>query len=203
MTKESRAHQEVEWAKQKLDEIDATLVALEQTVGDVNASARQHADQALAQLKAARDAAHKRYDKLRANVDAARKGADNAYEDFKAEWADVELAFESFVATTRVQMDVARKAVAARAEAQRQSWERAVAAIQAAASDAVNEGQREFHTAIERLSAARRKMEAKAGDAASARDETWSAIKEGIDEARAAHGRAWKRIRDAFERLAK
>lgn len=167
MTKESRAHEQVEWTKHKLDEIDATLAALEQSVNDVSGRARKQADQALAQLKAARDAVRKRFDTLRADVDAARKVADDTYEKLKSDWADVELAFENFIAATRGQMDVARQAVTARAEAQRQSWEKAVAAIRATASDAVNEAQREFNTAIERLSAARSKVETKAGQAAS------------------------------------
>lgn len=203
MTKESRAHEQVEWTKQKLDEIDAILAALEESINDVSTDTRAQAEQAVAQLKAARASASKRYDALQADIAAARKIADDTYEKFKADWADAELAFQQFINAAGGQIEIARKTVTARAEAQRQAWDRSIAAVRSSASEALEEGQREFNTAIERLSAARSKVEAKAGQAASAGDETWQAINNGIDEARAVHERTWKRISDAFAKLAR
>lgn len=203
MPKESRAHEQVEWTKQKLDEIDATLAALEESVEEISAGTRKQAEQAIAQLKAARKSASERYDVLQADVAAARKVADGTYEKFKSDWADAELAFQKFIAATSDQLDVAKKTMAARAEAQRRAWDKSVAAIRTSASKAIEDGQREFSTAIERLSEARSKAEAKAGQAASAGDETWQAIRDGIDEARAVHERTWRRISEAFGKLAK
>ncbi|MGX1101388.1 CerR family C-terminal domain-containing protein [Amorphus sp. MBR-141] len=202
MTKQSRAHEQVEWTKQKLDEIDATLASLEKSVDDVRGDARKDADRALGRLKAAREAYAKKVDTLRADVDAARDVADAVYDSLEAEWDEIELAFQSFLTAAADQADVAKAAVSARAEAQRLSWQHSVDAIRASASQAVDRAHGEFDAALERLDAARFKVEAKLGQASAAGDESWQAVKDGIDQTRQAHERTWKKISEAISKIA-
>ncbi|MBU1213520.1 MAG: hypothetical protein KJ587_19985 [Alphaproteobacteria bacterium] len=201
-TKESRAHEQVEWTKHKLDEIDATLAAIEKTADDVRGEARKDAEQALEKLKAARAAAGKGLDAMGADINAAREITEKAYESLAAELTDAELALQQYLAAARDQADVVRKTVTARAKAQRESWQKSADAIRTTASKVVEQAYEEFDTAITRLSDARDEAEEKLGKATAAGDETWKAFKDGIEEARATRQRTWKKISKALSKIA-
>ena len=55
MPTQSSIHFYINWAKDRLDEMDATLTSLEGKVGEVQADARVKADQTLADLRKKRD----------------------------------------------------------------------------------------------------------------------------------------------------
>ena len=68
MSKPPLVHEYLEWAKQKLGEIDATLASLDASVETLKGDARKQADSAIARVRTARDA-------FKANVDAVRSDA--------------------------------------------------------------------------------------------------------------------------------
>jgi DNA repair exonuclease SbcCD ATPase subunit len=201
MSKQSLAHEYVEWTKQKLDEIDATLAALDGSVEALKADARTQADRAIARIRAARDAFQSQADTLRSDTAAAKAIADDAYIAVEAEWAEVELAFRDFLTAAAGQASVVRKALAARAAAQRQSWQSSLQAIRASASAAIDHARGEGDAAIRRLIAEAEKAEAKLGKLPGAGDESWKAIKGGLKETVAAYDRTWKKISEAVAKI--
>jgi F0F1-type ATP synthase membrane subunit b/b' len=55
MSEKSSAHAYLNWTKQRLDEMDATLASLESKAREVRADANTKADQMVADLKKRRD----------------------------------------------------------------------------------------------------------------------------------------------------
>lgn len=202
MTNQSRAHAQLEWTKQKLDEIDAALGSIEASVGKTQNKVSLEADQALDRLKSERDRLQKGFESLRADVEARRGVADEVYDFLQASWIDVEIAFQDFLTTISSQTDVVKATIAAQAEAQRQSWLKSIDAVRASASDVVDRARGEVDAAIAQLDDAGKKVEAKLGQASAAGDVSWQALKVGIEETKQAHLRTWKKISEALSNLA-
>jgi transcriptional regulator len=121
MTMQHLAHEYVAWAKQKLDEIDATLATLENSVGALEKDARTQAERAIARIRTARDAFKAKVDAaVRSDLAAAEAITKEAQVGIEAEWTEVELAFQDFLAAAASHASIVKKALTARAEAQRQ-----------------------------------------------------------------------------------
>jgi hypothetical protein len=201
MSKQSLAHEYLEWTKQKLEEIDATLSALDDLVKTLKSDARTKADAAIVQIRAARDAFKAKVDALRSDIAASKAVADDTYVSLKAEWAEVELAFQDFLAAAAGQANIVKQAVTDRAEAQRKSLHSSLQAIRATASDALDQGRIEADAAISRLAAETEKAAAKLGQVSAAGDDSWKAIKGGLEEITSAYDRTWKKISEAIARI--
>ncbi|MGA2404145.1 MAG: hypothetical protein ABSG91_20970 [Syntrophobacteraceae bacterium] len=137
MSQQSRAHDYLEWAKQKLDEIEATLVSLDNTASRLKNDARAEADRAVVRIRTTRDAFKAAVDALRADV---REVAGNTYASFEAEW----------------------------------------------------------DAAIRGLTVETEKAKAKLGKASAVGDESWKAVKSGLEEAISVYDRTWKKISEAI-----
>lgn len=198
MTKRSLAHTQVEWTKQRLDEIDATLVKAEEIVEKTTGAARTEADKALARLKAARAGFATRAKALQDDVAATRDVAEGVYSALAAEWAEFEMSFQNYLTAFTAQRDAVIAVISARADAQRKSWDASMDTMRAQTSNVIEHAQGEFDASIARLTDAREKAEEKLGKASTAGDETWKAIKDGIEETEAAHERMWKKVAAAF-----
>lgn len=200
MTEQSFAHEVVAWAKQRLDEIDAIIAQAEKSADELKESARTDADQALSRLRASRAKLEGQLEDLRTQAEAAKSSASQAQQALEDEWVEAESAFQAFLTSTGEQTEIARNAIAARAEAQRKSWESALNDLHAQVTAAVEKASEEFDTAIGRLSAEAEKAKAKIGHASSAGDETWQVIKTGLAEAKAVHEKTIKKIAEALSK---
>jgi hypothetical protein len=201
MSKHSLAHEYLQWTKQQLDEIDTTLAALEGTVEQLKVDARAKADRALARIRSARDAFKARVQALRSDASSAKSIADDAYLAVEPEWTEVELAFQDFLAAASGQAGVVKQALADRAEAQRQSWQSSLRAIRADASAAIDQARTEGDAAIRRLATEADKAKAKLGKVPAAGDESWKAIKQGLDEVISVYDRTWKKVSEAVAKI--
>lgn len=153
-------------------------------------------------IRTARDAFKAKVDALRSDVAASKEIADNTYVSLKAEWAEVELALQDFLTAAAGQADVVKKVLTARAEAQRQSWQSSLQAIRVTASNAIEQGRSEVDAAFRRLAAdTEKKIEAKLGQASAAGDDSWKAIKGGLEETKSVYDRTWKKISEAIARV--
>ncbi|KIZ47579.1 MULTISPECIES: hypothetical protein [Rhodopseudomonas] len=198
MLKTSLAHEQLEWTKQKLDEIDATLASLEESAKSLSSAARIEAERALARIATARNEFSRNADVLRAQTADA---GEETYAALLAKWTEVELGLQTYLAAAASQADTVKNAFAARAAAQRVTWQKSLATIQAAASETVERARIEADAAAARLSEAAAKVEAKFGQASNAGDESWKAIQSAIAEAHAVQQRTWKAITDSFAKL--
>ncbi|MBR1040717.1 hypothetical protein JQ593_18100 [Bradyrhizobium viridifuturi] len=201
MSKQSHTHETVAWAKQRLDDVDAIISQIENTAGRLAEGARKESDAALIRLKESRAKLQKYYDDLRTDADALKRGTKKIQDAFDAEWVEVEAAFRSFLSTVQNQAETAHDVVIARARAQRQSWETSMKDFRAQAEDAVEKARGELDTAINRLSEQADRFQARIGKAKDAGDESWTAVKAGLAEAKTVHDRTIQKIKDSLSRL--
>ena len=201
MTDQSFAHENITWAKQRLDEIDAVISQAEKSAGEFKEKTHADADRALSRLRDSRAKLEQALDQLRTQADAKKESAvSQAQQALEDEWVEAESAFQAFLAAVGEQTEIARNAIAARAKAQRKSWQSALNDLHAQVTATVEKASEEFDAAIGRLSAEEEKAKAKIGQASSAGDETWQAIKTGLAEAKAVHEKTIKKIAEALSK---
>jgi hypothetical protein len=201
MTNQSYAHDTIAWAKQRLDDADAIISEAEKATGKLQEKGRKEAEAALARIRASREKLKKSYEELRADADTVKRSADKTRDALETEWVEIETAFQSFLAAASDQAETVRSVVTARALAQRQAWEASLKDLRDQASGAVEKARVELDAAIERLLDEAERVQARIGDAKSAGDESWEAVKAGLTEAKAVHDRTVQKIRDAFSGL--
>jgi hypothetical protein len=201
MSPQKSVHAYREWAKQKLDEIDATLAALDGSFEALKKDARTETSRAIARIRTARDAFKAKVDAVRPDAAATKALADSTYASLDAEWAEVELAFQDLLAAAAGEANVVKKALTARTEAQRQSWQSSLHALRAAAADAIEHAHIEAYAALRRLAAETTKAEATLGHISAAGDESWTAIKGGLKEAISVSERTWQKISEAVSKM--
>jgi hypothetical protein len=201
MSPQKTVHAYREWARQKLDEIDATLAALDGSFEALTKDARKEADRAIARIRIARDAFKAKVDAVRPDAAATKALADSTYASLDAEWAKVELAFQDFLAAAAGQANLVKKALTARNEAQRQSLQASLHAIGAAAAFAIEHAHSEAYAALRRLAAETANAEARLGQVSAAGDESWTAIKGGLKDAISVYERAWEKISGAVSKM--
>ena len=131
MAEQSRMHAYLNWTKQRIDEMDATLASLEAKAGQVKAEAKPKADQMLADIK-------KRRDEVQASVKA--QAGEAAIQASKAQ--------HGFEEQVKAYFDIAGKQIE-----QQQATFRDVAAAQA---KAWQEAADKLHSEASEVAAARR-----------------------------------------------
>lgn len=201
MSKQTLVDEYLEWSKQKLGEIEVTLASLDGSVEALKHDARTEADRAIARIRTARDVFKAKVDAVRSDLAATKAIADDAYAAIDAEWTEVESAFQDFLAAAAGQTTVVKKALTDRAKAQRLSWQSSLQAIQATASAAIDHALGEADAAIRRLAAETEKAEAKLGKVSAVGDESWKAIKGGLDEVISVYDRTWKKVSEAISKI--
>lgn len=201
MSKQISAHEAVAWAKQRLDDVDAIISEVGKTTGKLKDDARLEADAALTRLQASRAKLQNYYDQLSAETDAAKSGAKEAQDALEAEWVEIESSFQSFLSAAKDQAKTVRDVVAARAQAQRKSWEASLKDLRGQAEEAVEKARGELDAAIKRLSDEVEKFQSRIGEAKDAGDESWTAVKAGLVDAKAVHDRTIQTIKGAFSKL--
>jgi DNA anti-recombination protein RmuC len=202
MSKPDLAQAYLEWTKQKLDESAATLAKLDEAATKLSDDASTKAQEALSQFREARDAFKTKVDALQADLSASKQVTDAAMAAATAQWTEVEMAFQQFLKTSGDQASLVRTALAARAEAQRQSFQTSMETIQASAATALEQGRKELDTALRRWTdEAEKTLGPKLSQLSAAGDETWSALKTGLDETAAVYEKTWGKITQAFSKM--
>ncbi|WP_140848642.1 hypothetical protein [Paracoccus sp. FO-3] len=197
----SLAHETVAWTKQRLDELDAMISEAEKNLGELKDEARKDADDALARFRHSRDKLKDYADSLRDDAVEIRLQVEEIQDKLEVEWIEVETAFQSYLSVIREQAGSARDLVAARLKAQRRTWQEALEQLRVKAAESVDEARKEADAAIGRLSDEVQKIQGRVGTVKGAGDESWEAVKAGVAEARAAHDRTIRKIKDAFSAL--
>lgn len=201
MSGQSYPHETIAWAKQRLDELDAIIGEVEKSSDELEGKVRVEAEQSLAKLKESRLTISRQYDRLLAEADDLKQGAKELQDALDDEWIAVETSLQSFLSAAADEAGTVRRFVVARADAQRQSWEASLQAFRDQATETVEKARQELDAAIRRLSDEADKFQAKIGEAKDAGDESWTAVKAGLAEAKEVHDRTVEKIKGAFAKL--
>jgi hypothetical protein len=197
MTTDSVIHVYVTWAKARLDEMDATLAALESKAGKLQADARSAADKVLADLRSKRDSFR---DTIKGEKEAGEAAWNRTQALLKADWQAFETHLQKYVEAAGKQAAQQQTAFRARAEAQRKSWHDAVNKAHKAAGGFSADRKADLDAAIKRMNAEAASAKAKLDQLSHAGSESWSALEKALAETRAAFDRANQAVHDAFKR---
>lgn len=191
------AHFFFEWAKTRIDEMDATLVSLENKSGEMQAETRAKADQFIAGLKEKRDAFDTSVKTLaqtsEANLDGAKGRLETEWKGFQTETGKY---FETFGKGISEQQAVFQSQVTARLN----GWQETADKLNAAAKEFAVERRREIDATVARMRSDAAAAEKKLADLAKAGTDSWNALNAALAETRTSFDQAHKAAREAFDK---
>jgi hypothetical protein len=195
MQPQSGVHFYLNWAKERLDEMDATLAVLDGQIAKLQADGRAKAQQFVVELRAKRDEF--------ASALKSQAG-EAAWETVKtrleAEWKEFQHVLKEYTETIGKHMEQQRAVFQSQVEAQLKAWRDTAEQLNAAAKVFRTEARREVDTALVRTKADAAAAEQKLAKLSQAGTESWSALSAALAETRASFDRANQAARDAFQR---
>src|SRR5208282_1923154 len=122
MSEQSSMHGHLNWAKERIDEMDAALASLEAKAGQVKAESKAKSDELIADLK-------KRRDEFQATVKKLAEAGQAAWEQTRkqseAQWNGFEAQVKTYFETVGKQVEQQRATFRDVAAAQVKSWREA------------------------------------------------------------------------------
>jgi hypothetical protein len=199
MPTQSTAHFFFNWAKERIDEMDATVASLESKAAEMRAEARVKADKVVADLRKKRNEFESTVKKQADAGEAAREAAKTRLE---AEWKGFEGEVTKYVGAFGNDVKQQQVVFQSQVTAQMQAWREAADKIHAAAGEFAAGQRKEIDATVSRMRADAAASEAKLQKLAQAGTESWSALSAALTETRAAFDRANQAAREAFKRAA-
>jgi DNA repair exonuclease SbcCD ATPase subunit len=199
MATQSSIHFYLNWAKERIDEMDATLASLETKVSEVQADARVKADQVLADLR-------KKRDEFRSTVKKQAEGNEAAWIKAKAqletEWSAFETEVKKYVDIFGKKIEQQQATFKLQAAAQLKAWREATDKLRTAGKEFAAERRGEIDTTVKRMEANAAVAEERLQKLNQAGMQSWSALMGALAETRAAFDRANQAAQEAFKRAA-
>jgi len=199
MTTQSNIHFFVNWAKGRLDEMDATLTSLEGKVGGVQADARDKANKILADLRKKRDDFR---DTVKKQSEANEAAWISAKTNLESEWNGFEAEVKKYVESFDKQIEQQQATFKLQSAAQLKAWRQAAEKLGSSAKEFTTERRGEIDAVVKRMNTDATAAEEKLQKLSQAGGQSWSALMAALTETRAAFDRANQAARDAFKRAA-
>jgi hypothetical protein len=199
MTTQSNIHFFVNWAKERLDEMDATLTLLEGKVGGVQADARDKANKVLADLRKKRDDFR---DTVKKQSEANEAAWISAKTKLESEWNVFEVEVKKYVESFGNQIEQQQAIFKLQSAAQLKAWREAANKLNSSAKDFAAERRGEIDAAVKRMNTDATAAEEKLQKLNQAGSQSWSALMAALTETRAAFDSANQAAVDAFKRAA-
>ena len=199
MTEQSGVHFYLNWAKERIDEMDAALASFEVTAGQVKAESKVKADQLVDDLK-------KRRDEFNATVKKQAEAGETAWvgirADLETKWNEFERQMQSYFASAGKQIEQQQATFAEIAAAQVKAWREATDKFRDVATKVAADRRADLDVAVKQMKADASEVEARFKRLKQAGDETWSALGAALAESRKTFDSANKAAWDAFKRAA-
>ena len=199
MPMQSNIHFYVNWAKERLDEMDATLTSFENKVAEVQADARDRADKVLSAMREKRDEFR---NIVKKQAEANEAGWITAQAQLESEWSSFETEAKKYVESFVKQVEQQQATFKLQAAAQLNAWREAADKLGSAANDFAAERRNEIDAALKRMNADAVAAEAKLLKLSEAGTQSWSVLTAALTETRATFDRANQALREQFKRSA-
>lgn len=197
MTEQGRFHAQIVWAKERLDEMDASLDALQRRVDETRVAARGNLERSINNLRNRRDEFRQTM-KTAKDVGMAewtRQGT-----RLKSQWSEFEdelnKTMEAFGAQVAVRRAVFRDLIAA----QQSAWRDAAKSMRSSTAGFARDCRNEIEQVVQSMKANESKAEARLKDMNEAGSESWEAMKGALAKTRSAFDRSIKAAEKAFQR---
>jgi hypothetical protein len=193
---QSSMHAYLNWTKQRIDEMDATLASLEAKAGQVKAESKAKADQMLADMK-------KRRDEFQAKAKAQAQAGEAAMQASKAQlesqWHGFEAQVKTYFDTVGKQMEQQQATFRDVAAAQAKAWKEAAETFHSEAAKIASTRRADFETAVKQMKSDGAEAEARLQTLKQAGSESWAALSAALAESRKAFDRANQKAADALK----
>jgi hypothetical protein len=200
MPTQNSIHFYVNWAKERLDEMEAVLTSLEGKAGEMQADARDKASKALAGLRRSRDVFR---EAIKQQAEANEAAWTSAKAKLEPEWNSFEAEVKKYVESVSKQVEQQQATFKLQAAAQLKAWREAADKLGGDAKQFATERRDEIDASVKRMQAdaavAEEKLQKQLDQIGS---QSWSALMATLTETRAAFDRANQAARDAFKRAA-
>jgi hypothetical protein len=197
MSTQGNIHFFANWAKERLDEMDATLTSLEGKTAEVQADARDKANKVLIELRKNRDAFG---DAIKKHWGANESAWTSAKTKLETEWSAFEAAVNKYVESYGKQFDLQQATFKHQAAAQMKAWREAGDKLASAANEFATERRGEIEASVKRMKADAATAEEKLQKLNQAGTQSWSVLTAALTETRAVFDRANQAAREAFKR---
>jgi len=197
MPKHSAVYFYLNWAKERIDEMDATLASMEANVARVQADARAKANQALADMRKKRDDFR---DTLKKQADANEATWIKEKARLQSEWNTFQTDVRKYVESAGKQIEQQQETFKRQAAAQVKAWREAAENLHTAAKDFAGERRGEIEATVKHMEADAIAAEEKLRKVNEAGKQSWSALTTALAETRAAFDRANQTAQEAFKR---
>jgi hypothetical protein len=197
MNTQGNIHFFANWAKERLDEMDATLSSLEGRIAEVQADARDKANKVLIELRKNRDAFRDAIGKHSLDNESAWASAKTKLE---TEWSAFEAEVKKYVESYGKQFELQQATFKHQAAAQMKAWREAGDKLASAANAFAAERRGEIEASVKRMKADAVTAEEKLLKLNQAGTESWSVLTAALTETRDVFDRANQAAREAFKR---
>src|SRR5216684_7098498 len=199
MVTQSNIHFFTNWAKERLDEMDATVTSLEGKAAEVQADVRDKAKKVLADLRKQRDDFR---DTMKKQSEANEAAWIQAKAKLEAEWRLFEAEVKKYVESFGKQIEHQQATFKLQADAQLKAWREAADKLGSDARKFASERRGDIDTAVKRMNADAVEAEKKLEKLSQAGTQSWTALMAALTETRTAFDRANEAAREAFKRAA-
>jgi hypothetical protein len=199
MTEHSSMHVYLNWAKERLDEMDAALASLEAKATQQKADAKAKADQLIADLKKRRDEFQAKTQTEAQATEATWQGAKTQLE---SQWHGFEAQVKTYFETVGRQIEHQQSMFRDVAAAQLKAWREAADKFHDAATKVAAEKRANVDVAAKQMKAEAAEAEARMQKLKQAGSESWGALSAALGESRKAFDQANQKTWDAFRRAA-
>ena len=197
MPEHSSMHSYLNWTKERLDEMDATLASLEAKASQVKADSKAKADQLITDLK-------KRRDEFQVKVKAQSQAGEAALQAIKTQlepqWQAFEAHVKTYFETVGKQIELQQATFRDVATAQVKAWREAADKVHDAAAKVATEKRANVDAAVKQMKADAAEAEARLQKLKQAGKESWAALSAALAESRKAFDEANQKASDELKR---
>jgi BMFP domain-containing protein YqiC len=197
MSEHSSMHFYLNWTKERLDEMDATLASLEAKASQQKADAKAKADQLIVDLK-------KRRDEFQAGAKAQARANEATWQAAKAQlesqWNGFEAQVKTYFETVSKQIEQQQCTFRDIATAQVKAWREAADKLHGEATKVATEKRVNVDAAIKQMRTDAAQADARLQKLRQAGGESWAAFGAALAESRKAFDQANQKACDAFKR---
>lgn len=196
MTDPNRTDEFVRWARTRLDEMAAAVMALQERLDTLDGQVRGEAEQSISKAQAwLKDCA----DQVARVREQGEVAVADAQTHVEKTWVEFQQEAGKWVETAQNQ----QQTFEAQARAQMQSWQGAVNEFMQRAAQVQEAGRKEADAAVDRLKADAKKAEAHLEDLQKAGAASWDVMAKALNTSREAFDKAASEAREEFGKASK
>jgi hypothetical protein len=185
------------WAKERIDEMDAVLTSLEGKATEIATESRATAEKVIADLRAKRAAFSS---EMKKQGEASESAWLQAKQKLESEWDAFQADAKKFVENFGQQVNLRQATFEEVAAAQLKAWREAADKIQAASAEFAADRRAKVEAAVQQMKTAASVTEANVQKFAKAGSESWTALNAALAESRTAFDKANQTAWDALKR---